>query len=151
MLHSKLILHRICLTISDRTSQIINMYTLHSLVPLNYRLVDILGLMLSSLMLLLSTLVFVTATCILSSLFAMMLTWQKLIELLQNIDLQDLKRRFTSCQSAVRRTVTSKMAAKSQSSPYKKATDIVHGSTLTSLATPGEPNPEEKFRKAGIL
>lgn len=151
MSRSKPILHSLLDKISNRTLRITNKYTLHSLVPQNYRLADIAGLTLSSLMLLLSTLVFLTATCILSLWYVMILTWEKLTELWENIDLWELKHRFTSCLSAVRVTRTSKTADKSQNSLYNKDTGIPHVSTLTSSAMPGELDPEDRFRKGGVI
>lgn len=143
----KQILPNLCRMNSNRILRIINDYTLHSLVPRNYQLVDIAGLMLSSLMLLGSTLLLLIATFILSLLFVMMWMWEKLTKLFQNTDRRGLWRQFTLWLLGARAIVTSRMAKVWRILPWKKDTVTVPDSTLTSLATPGELDLVDRIRK----
>lgn len=166
---SKLTPRSLCEKISRLTSTIINNYMLHGHVPQNYRLVDMIGMMLYCLALLVVTAMLMVATCISSLWFVMILTWQKLTELLQSTERQELQARFTSWLSAGQQKVTSLTEKVSQNLHSKKATATAQDSTSTYSATPGVPSPvnekgypsyeavnnlnetlEERARKAGL-
>jgi hypothetical protein len=142
MLPLKQIPRRVCTMISNLTLKMHNDYMLHGHAPQNYQLVDILGMMLLSLILLVVTAIFLVVNCISSLWYVILMMLQKWTRLCQYMDPRESMRRYTSWLSEAQQTVTLKTEKLSQNLRLKKVIVTPPGFMSTFSVTPGEHNPE---------
>ena len=165
MLHLKQTLLKSYEKISDNLLESKETLTFYGVVPPNFQLVESLGLVLSSLILLVVTTAWLIVIFTLSLWLLIQLTLRKLIELLQSFVAPGSSVQYILCRLVDGTKNIILILKKLLITVWKKDGDLHQDSTSTYLATPGVPKASrnkklekamgapidpDKLRKAGL-
>src|SRR5210317_160615 len=152
MLHLKQIQHKLLEMISESFSTTTDHFTSLGHAVRNFPLAESLGILLSSLILLGSTLMYLIVVCISSLLWLPKKMWTKLQKQLNSTEQKESMFRSMLCRLGVVQKNTNSIPEESQHWQWSEAGGIHPDYTSTSSATLGEPSetPDMKARKAGL-
>src|SRR5210317_73315 len=152
MLHLKQIQHNLLDQISSSILRIKTDSESLGRAVLNFPLAESLGILLSSLTLLVVTLMYLIVICISSLLWLMNMMWTKWLKRLMNIAKKALMSLYMLCPWVGDRKNTNSIQEESQNWQWSEAGAIPPDYTSTSSETLGELNEtlDVKARKAGL-